>query len=55
MKKAFRLMISDGDQWRHVGHVYRRGDGSLKMVVDQLPTGDFDGWLSLWPLDIGSV
>ena len=51
MRKAYRLMAKAGDDWRQVGHVYRRGDGSLTIRVDQLPIGEFDGWLSMWPLD----
>ena len=50
MKKIARLMTKNSDGWRQIGYLYRNADNSVRMKIERLPTGEFDGWVHVCDL-----
>jgi len=51
VKRIKRLMVPNCDgEPIQIGHILQAEDGTIKVKIDSLPTGDFDGWVQVCDL-----
>ena len=59
MKRTHNLKVANGTyqkdgqektRWLTIGGMLQ-GDGKMKLKLDTIPVGDFDGWVQVFPVE----